>query len=68
MYPPAKHGRHTVMSLSWMAAQFWFQINNFCRDASVLFKVYRRVKHCKIQVKFRFVCLRFCTINGKSDY
>ena len=37
------------------AAHFWFSIINFRRDASISFKVYRRVMHCKIQVKFEFL-------------
>ena len=31
---------------------YWLSINNFCRDALILFEVCRRIYHCKIQVKF----------------
>ena len=38
-------------SLVWVStSHIWFPIYN-CRDASISFKVYRRVKHCKIQVR-----------------
>ena len=44
------------MSLSVVlaASHFWFLINNIRRDVSISFKIYRRVKHCKIQVNFEF--------------
>ena len=55
---PEKRGWHigimTLSALSSTASLFWFPINNFWRDASISFKVYRRVKHHKIQVKFEF--------------
>ena len=61
---PAKHGQQIgIMSesalsspasstASWLS-HFWFPLDNFCRDASISFKVYRRVKHHKIQDKFK---------------
>ena len=39
-------------SSSSAASHFGFPIDNSYRDASISFKLYRRVKHHKIQVKF----------------
>ena len=44
---PAKHDRH----IGIMSA-FLFLIDNSWRDASISFKLHRRIKHNKIQVKF----------------
>ena len=40
-----------VSSLS-AASHFWFQIDNSCREALIPFKLYRRIMHHRIQVKF----------------
>ena len=54
----AKHVRHigimsqsALLSMQVSASHIWFPIYSFCRDASISFKVYRRVKHCKIQLR-----------------
>ena len=39
-------------------SRIWFPSNNFWRDASISFKVYIRVKHHWIQVKFEIGVLR----------
>ena len=31
---------------------YWFPINNLCKCALILLKVWRRMHHCKIQVRF----------------
>ena len=49
----AKNGRQIGIltpSVTSSASHFWFPFNNFCMDASIPFKVYRSVKHLKIQV------------------
>ena len=51
---PAKHGLHIgIMTQAATSAfsHFWFLIDNSCRDASIAFKLYRRVKHHLIQAK-----------------
>ena len=54
--PPVKYGRHIgIMSpstlLSSTLSHIWFPINNSCRNASIPFKLHRRVNHHKIQAK-----------------
>ena len=53
------------------ASHFWFLISHFCGDVSISFQVYRRVKHCKIQVRidreawetyWDHVCLRIVSV------
>ena len=40
------------MSMFSVASHFWFPIDNSCRDSSISFNLYRRIKHCYIQAKF----------------
>ena len=51
---------HIGIMSPWTAAtvlsQFWFLIDNFWRVASIYFKVYRWIKHLKIQVKLELGC------------
>ena len=54
---PAEHGRHIgIMTqlVSSVALHFWFPINNFLRDASILLKVIIMEEYYLIQVKFKF--------------
>ena len=48
--PFVQFGRKTA-SASSALSHFWFPTNNFFRDASISFKVYRRVMHYKIHAK-----------------
>ena len=57
---PGKHGQHMGImtpaassSSSSALSHFWFPIDNSWKDASISFKLYRRVKHNFIQVKFQ---------------
>ena len=53
------HDRHIGImksSSNWsslsVASPFWFPIDNFCRDAYILFKVYISLQHSEMLVKF----------------
>ena len=53
-------GIHKNLTALWPVFDFdfgqtvnlWFLINNFCRDATISSKFYRRIEHHKIQAKF----------------
>ena len=45
-------GRKATKQTNKNTKHFWFPIDNSRRDASISFKLYRRVKHHKKQVMF----------------